>query len=347
MKQNSQRRIRIAVVGCGSQMTNNLLPALQLQDVEITAVCDINAQNLQRISNAFRVERSYHSFDRLLEEEAIDGVCIAVGSEKHAALVRSALRKGVRVFVEKPPAISAEEASTVQKLSEETSTQVMVGFNKRFAPAYRAVMQIGRRAGERRPLAVAIRATCVQYATDQDLLRDFAIHYVDLARYFLGKVKSVHALRFQVEAGASAYCVNMEAASGGIAQLFLTSLDSWANPSEHVFIQWKNQAIEVNNVVELVNRRKSADLRMGWSDDFASTVNQCWQPNFTAPNIVNNSIFLKGYLGEIAQFTNMVALGLPANPSIRDAVADLRVLESVTQSLDSGMPVAVNLLEQG
>lgn len=345
MKQNGPRRVRIAVVGCGSQMTNNLLPALQFQDIEIAAVCDINDQNLERISRAFRVERTYHALDRLLEEEeAVDGVCIAVGPQEHADLIRVALQKGVRVFVEKPPAASAEEASNVLKSSGPLSNQVMVGFNKRFAPTYRAVMQIGRLAGERRPIAVTIRVTCGQYGTDEDLLKDFAIHYVDLIRYFIGEVRLVHALRFQVGVGASVYCINMETASGGVAQLFLTSLDSWANPSERVFVQWKNQAVEVNNVVELVNRRKSADLWMGWSDEFESTADQCWQPNFTAPNVVHNSIFLKGYLGEMAQFVNMINLGLPANPSIRDAVADLRVLESVTQSLDSGMPIEVNPL---
>ncbi len=336
MKQQSQQRIRIAVVGCGIQMTNSIYPALQLQDVDVVAACDIDDGRLQAFSRRFGVEKVYRSFDHLLDQEVVHGVCIAVGPREHPALVTSALHRDVRVFVEKPPAMSAAEAKAVQELSERKATQVMVGFNKRFAAVYRSVMQIGKLAGERRPIGVAIRATCGRYKTDELLLKDFGIHYVDLVRYFLGEVKLVHALRRQVDAGTSVYCVNMEMANGGIAQIFLTSLDSWANPSERVFVQWKEQAIEVNNLTELTNRRQSTTLWEGWNNSFNAAASQHWQPNFSAPSLVNNSAFLSGYLGEIAQFINIIRLGLPASPSIHDAVANLTVVESIMQSLDSG-----------
>ena len=341
MNENSGNRPRVAIVGCGTQMTTNLMPALQLQDVAVVAACDVNRNTLQQFASRFRLPSIYDSLVNMLDSETLDGVCIAVGPDQHPSLVTETLRYGLPVFVEKPPAWSAMQAKAMQHSSEEMRVPVLVGFNKRFGPNYRALFQMGKLAGVGRPIAMCLRVTCGRYDTDEALLIDFGIHYIDLIRHVLGEIAFVYALRVQVEDGASAFAITFQTLKGSHAQLFLSSLDSWENPSERIFVQWNRYAAEINNLSEIVYRRLARNVGEGWTEEFIKNVNQQWQANMSYPSLATSSIFMSGYLGEVSQFVRIMKTQISLPPTLHDAVAALTLIEAIMQSLETNAPIAV------
>ena len=76
----------------------------------------------------------------MFSDPRTDAVIIATRNDSHAALALRALRAGKAVFVEKPLCVSQDElcdfAKNLSALQQEgRQPMLMVGFNRRFAPA--------------------------------------------------------------------------------------------------------------------------------------------------------------------------------------------------------------------
>ncbi|HXT35867.1 MAG TPA: Gfo/Idh/MocA family oxidoreductase, partial [Chloroflexota bacterium] len=83
-------RLRVAVAGV--RIGEGHLRALADHPrAEIVAICDVNADLLRTMAATFAVERTYDSYDRMLENEKLDGVCIATPNRLHTPMLRAAL----------------------------------------------------------------------------------------------------------------------------------------------------------------------------------------------------------------------------------------------------------------
>ncbi len=130
-------RVRLGVIGCGNYATTMLLPHLKpRRDVELVEVATATSLSAANARAKFGFSRISTDFRGLLADPEIDAVLIATRHDSHANLVGEALRAGKAVFVEKPLAVTAEQLAAVQDAIAETGNdRLMVGFNRRFAPA--------------------------------------------------------------------------------------------------------------------------------------------------------------------------------------------------------------------
>jgi predicted dehydrogenase len=129
----------VAVVGLGEVAQIIHLPVLEsLSDrFEIAAVCDISPGLLQMIGNRYGVSARYSAAGELLRDEQLDGVLVLNSDEYHAETVVAALDQGVNVMVEKPMCLSPREAEAIIAARDKAGgAQVMVGYMRRFAPAF-------------------------------------------------------------------------------------------------------------------------------------------------------------------------------------------------------------------
>ena len=62
------------------------------------------------------------NFDDILGDDQIQGIALATPAETHADLAIQAMRAGKDVFVEKPMALSMEDAEKMQKVANETGS---------------------------------------------------------------------------------------------------------------------------------------------------------------------------------------------------------------------------------
>jgi myo-inositol 2-dehydrogenase/D-chiro-inositol 1-dehydrogenase len=86
-------------------------------------------------------------FEALLDDEAIDAIVLATPHSQHAEQVIACARAGKAVYVEKPLALTREEALRAARACSKAGIVLAVGHNRRFLPAMRALFEMAA-AGE-------------------------------------------------------------------------------------------------------------------------------------------------------------------------------------------------------
>jgi predicted dehydrogenase len=134
-------RLRVGVVGCGLIAQVKHLPLLrELPDrYELAALCDLSPEVLQACAQRFGVERTFTSWEDLLAEP-LDAVWVLTGGS-HAPIVTAAAKAGLHAFIEKPLCFSTAEGRELVDEVRAAGVHAMVGYMKRYDPAYRRLAQ--------------------------------------------------------------------------------------------------------------------------------------------------------------------------------------------------------------
>lgn len=101
---------------------------------ELVALCDLSPTLLEAVGDAYGVERLTTSVEDLISND-VDAVMVLT-SGSHAPIATAAVRAGRHVFVEKPLCVSVDEGAALVEEAERAGVRLMVGYMKRFDPAY-------------------------------------------------------------------------------------------------------------------------------------------------------------------------------------------------------------------
>lgn len=135
-KKSSSEILNIGFIGAGSFAQKSLLPnILRLKEVNLKGVATATGVNARRVAEKFGFEYCTTNAQQILEDPEIDCVFIATRHNLHARFVSQALARGKETFVEKPLALNHEELKRIIEAYEKSSARLIVGFNRRFAPA--------------------------------------------------------------------------------------------------------------------------------------------------------------------------------------------------------------------
>ncbi len=142
-------RVRIGVVGLGEVAQITHLPILQaLSDrYEIAALCDISRELLEAMGERYGVGSLYTDFRELARHPDLDAVLVANSDEYHTDCVLAALGAGRHVLVEKPMCLTTREAEEIARARDSSGRSVMVGYMRRFAPAFLEAVERVRELG--------------------------------------------------------------------------------------------------------------------------------------------------------------------------------------------------------
>jgi len=131
--------MRIAMVGLGDIAQKAYLPIIStLSDVEVV-LCSRNGSQLARLAAGHRIRQFTTDIGELASMN-IDAAFVHTATESHESVVSRLLELGAHVYVDKPLAYTLEESQRMVALAESKSRLLMVGFNRRFAPMYRALV---------------------------------------------------------------------------------------------------------------------------------------------------------------------------------------------------------------
>jgi predicted dehydrogenase len=134
--------LRVAVVGGGLIAQAMHLPNLAhlADEFELVAVADVSANVAVGLGLRYSAT-PYTDWRDLLEQERLDAVLVCSPHATHAEITLAALDRGLAVFVEKPLCIDPQDADRICRRSAATGLVVQVGYMKRFAPAYEALLE--------------------------------------------------------------------------------------------------------------------------------------------------------------------------------------------------------------
>lgn len=134
-KSQAEGRLRIGVLGAGNFSLGTLIPAIQACDsVVLDGICASNGAHAKSAAEKFGFGFCTSNEEEILSNPDINTVVIATRHHLHAQQVIRALESGKHIFCEKPLCLTEAELSEIQSAHDRHVENLMVGFNRRFAP---------------------------------------------------------------------------------------------------------------------------------------------------------------------------------------------------------------------
>lgn len=126
--------MKVGIVGCGTIAAFHLPHIIQYKGVETVSIADLDRQKAEAIAEQFQINHIYQDFDALLREQKPDVVHILTPPSSHAKLAIQAMEAGSNVLVEKPMALSVEEADAMIASAHKNAVKLCVDHNFLFDP---------------------------------------------------------------------------------------------------------------------------------------------------------------------------------------------------------------------
>ncbi|MBN1535484.1 MAG: Gfo/Idh/MocA family oxidoreductase [Anaerolineales bacterium] len=131
--------IRVAIVGCGRISDLHQMGYRGRQDAKIVAVCDTNQGLAKKKATEWGVEKVYNDYQQVLEDKQVDLVELLTPHHLHCPMTVQAAQAGKHISVQKPMALSADEADRMIAAADKAGVMLRVFENfVYYAPAVRA-----------------------------------------------------------------------------------------------------------------------------------------------------------------------------------------------------------------
>lgn len=201
------KKIRFSIIGCGRISYRHIEAIAQNPKAELVSLCDLNLEKAAE-RNAGVGVKIYQDYNKMLEKEEIDVVCINTPSGMHAEHAMDVIDKYKKhVVIEKPVSLSIQEGLELIETAKKNNVKLFVVHQNRFNKAILKIKSAidSNLFGKIALGTVRIRWSRGQVYYDRDpwrgtwaldggALTNQAIHHLDLLQWLVGGVYSVSAI---------------------------------------------------------------------------------------------------------------------------------------------------------
>ena len=193
--------MRYALIGCG-RISPNHIAAAKKNEVEIVALCDVVEVNIIDKIKKFDLPSTinkYTDYIEMLEKEKPELVAIATESGKHAEIALKCMDYGCNLIIEKPIALSIEDADKIIEKANRLNLKVCACHQNRFNKSIQKI----REAVEKNRFGRLFHGTAhIRWCRDHEYydranwrgtweqdggaLMNQCIHNIDLLRWMMG-----------------------------------------------------------------------------------------------------------------------------------------------------------------
>jgi len=145
-KEETMEKVRLGVIGLGGMGQGHLRSIKEVQEAELTAVSDVDAEINKKISEEYGVP-GFTNYEELLESKLVDAVLIATPHYFHPEIGIAAMRRGIHCLSEKPIAVSVSDADRFVEEAQRSGVVFSVMYQQRTLPQVRLarkIMESGR-----------------------------------------------------------------------------------------------------------------------------------------------------------------------------------------------------------
>jgi scyllo-inositol 2-dehydrogenase (NAD+) len=331
-----RRRLRVGLIGLGRLgriYARDL--ATRIPETRLVAVADPDEKALADVAATYDA-RPHAEPERMFDDAEVDALVIASPTHTHADLSVAASKTTKAIFCEKPPALSLAETAKMKAAVSRPGVFFQMGFMRRFDPGYaaakRKVMegQIGTpvvfKSSSRDP-----HRTTLEYANPRSsggMIMDMGIHDFDLARFFMGEVKSVTAV-----GGTLAY---PELKTVGDIDNAIVSL-VFSDDRIGVVDLSRNGIYGYDISTELLGTEGT--LRVGYIRETPLLV-------MTKNSVAHDTVpyfmerFAQAYTAQLQDFARNVLEGRPPTLTIDDGIAAITIALAAEKARVTGKPVS-------
>jgi polar amino acid transport system substrate-binding protein len=312
--------VNVGFIGAGSFAQGTLLPAVKGL-CNLVSVATNSGTTAKYVAGKYGFNYCAEHAEELLRDESVNTVFISTRHNLHAENVITAIKNGKNVFVEKPLGMNEDELTEIKTAYQETSdngkpVHLMVGFNRRFAPAIQKIVSL---FDQSLPKSILIRVNAGQlppnhWVNDPDIgggrIIGEACHFIDLAMYLSGgTITSVSASSMDDPNNLNnTVAVTLEMSNGSVATISYFSNGSKSLPKEYIEVFAGGSVAQLHDFQELfIYGKKKHQIKFKGQD--------------------------KGHAAEIEAFLDAVKRGKPTPISFEESYlssfATCKVFESI------------------
>ncbi len=343
-----QKRLRVAVVGCGVGRAHALAYKALPDHFEIISICDLDLQKAEALALEVGALGFIGDYTALLEHPDLDVVDICTPPHLHVSMVTQAINAGKHAICEKPIAASLSDVDKLIALEKTSPKRIMPIFQYRFGNGLQKLEYL-KNLGLLGTAHVATVETHWRrgawyyepvwrgkWATELGGgLLGHAIHAHDMLTKILGQVKTVYAKvatrvnPIEVEDCAA---VTLEMHDGSLVNLSMT-LGSSAEISRHRFV--------FSNLTAESNTRPYTSSGDPWvftgdSTDIQNNINTALEQFIEQPD---------GYTGQFLRFHQALENNSALPVTLQDARDSLELVTAMYRSARTGFVVQLPILE--
>jgi predicted dehydrogenase len=328
--------VKYAVVGLGWIAQETVLPAFQhVTNSKLVALVSGDANKTQELARRYGIPRtcSYDGYERLLNDGGIDAVYLASPNSVHRQQTEMAANAGIHVLCEKPMAATSEDCEAMISAARSGRIKLMIAYRLHFEPANLKAIGIIT-SGQLGELRVFSSTFCQQVEKGNIRLRkdlaggplmDMGVYPINAARYAF-RAEPVQAIAFGANNGDERFREVHEAASVILRfpseRLASFTCSFGAAPAD----QW--QAVGTKGWLQLApafDYHKELTL---------TTTIDGQEHRETVPKHDQ-------FGAEISYFSDCILEDREPEPSGREGLADLRIVEAALASMRTGRSVAI------
>lgn len=239
----------IAVVGCGHWGKNLVRNFYELGSLSAVSDADFN------LATAFaeQYDVSALSYEEILESDC-KGIVIAAPATKHADLAIKGFESGKHVYVEKPLAMTLDEADMMIAASKKANRQLMVGHLLQYHPIF---VEIRKKVEDgdlgRLKYIYSNRLSLGKIRSEEDVIWSFAPHDISML------------LSLTKQKASSVYCVGTQALQANISDIATIHIEFDHGLRAHISTSWLHPVKEQKLVVIGENGMAVFDDTLEWS----------------------------------------------------------------------------------
>lgn len=206
-------KLKVCIVGCGRISTLHAKGYEDHQDAYIYAVCDTSKKKAKEKAKEWGAEKVYTDYAQVLADASIDVIELLIPHHLHCKMTIQACEAGKHVAVQKPMAMSLEEADAMIEAAKKAGVKLKVYENFIFYPPYvkakelidsgeigdpisiRIKLNAGGRldAGWKVPIDAWRWRASEKKCGGGPLVFDDGYHKFSIAKYLMGDVEKVKA----------------------------------------------------------------------------------------------------------------------------------------------------------
>jgi len=340
-KTKKKDKVRYAVVGLGYIAQIAVLPAFAhaTENSELTALVSSDPKKLKELSRKYGVEHtySYEQYADCLKSGEIDAVYIALPNNMHRAYTEGAASAGIHVLCEKPMALSETECQSMIAAVERANVKFMIAYRLHFERGNLDAIEVvnSGKIGEPRIFdsifSQQVRAGNSRLKKDVGggPIFDIGIYCINASRY-LFRAEPLEVFAWNMSRNDKRFSEVPEMTSGMMKF-----------PGERIATFTTSFGAAARSTFEVIGTK--GVLRM----DPAYEMVEGLKSEVIVDDRKTRQVFKKRdqFAPELVYFSDCVLRNKDPKPSAQEGLADVRIIEALLKSAETGRPVSVPQIE--
>lgn len=253
-------RVTVGFIGAGAFAKGVLIPQFCRTEARLECIASASGLTAAHAARKFGIRASSSDYRQILDDERINTVVITTRPYQHASMVVEALQAGKHVFVEKPLAIDANGLAAVQQAYADCAgrQQLLVGYNRRFAPLVKTAQDLLRHRTEPLCMVMQVNAGRIppeHWVHDRQIgggrMISEGCHWFDLLSFLANApiitVKGMEITDPHVMTRQDHMTISFGCADGSLATLHYFANGNRAYPKEMLTVYSEGRVLELDN----------------------------------------------------------------------------------------------------